>query len=658
MNNSKIRIGISKEPAQREDKSVHWKIEHRTVAIDELVELIQNGHALGAICAGQHIYENYIGRQDIQVDIDSGDFGDNPIPYFVEHSFIKKYCYLIYRTRSSGHCRLLFRVSKQITNPVQYVRYATELVRMFGADSTAVSPAQLWYTCTGCDVAIIGNSLPMPVLDKLVRQNSDGGDYVPPTVAGNPETLLQHALDTAQPGYRNQSGFELALSLRHLNAPYELAYRCMERFQSVVTTRGDHPYTLNEAKSTLKSAYNHRKYTENETINRVRIAATSGVIDLPVNVRRTLYAILEAMEQIGRTTNVELSYRQICRAASWHLDHATVWRHVPVIKAAGLLRVYQTDKKRLTYTLVLPVSAIRCIIETQHTGLEENEKQEEQSPVTPLPVCCVSDMHLIQAQTFRELQHSSAAETNAKIHPKLAANDEEMTVRFGSSFQAIIAVLAAMPGGVDSQEDLAHLAGLSKRCTINTVKSLEIAGLVETCKKWRTKSVKLVSSWRERLRDLEPGLTTFGRGVLRSEKYLSQRIVYHQHIADQADDNDTRLAHDELVERATGEKFIIEIQKSAAMDERKDYAQRQGMDATSAPAISLVTERKRKKQLQPVVEHKNGKFITRKLIPDESRVATSKNGITQHEKRDYAIERLYLGHISEETFGQRTEVRS
>ena len=50
----RIRIGVSRKPVKRQSPSgVHWKIEHRTVTLSELIELVQSGHALGAICAGR-----------------------------------------------------------------------------------------------------------------------------------------------------------------------------------------------------------------------------------------------------------------------------------------------------------------------------------------------------------------------------------------------------------------------------------------------------------------------------------------------------------------------------------------------------------------------------------------------------------------------------
>jgi len=303
----KIRIGVSKKPTQREDNAAHWKIENKTVAMDELVELIQNGHALGAICAGRHIYENFIGRQDIQVDIDSSDFGNNPLPYFLALPFVQRYAYLIYRTRSPGHCRIMFRVSRQITNPSEYKRFADALAQELGADRTATSPVQLWYTPPGCEVAIIGQTLPVATLRALADRYSDAPGYEAPAPTASPEELLQQAIDS-QSG-RNIAGYNLALALRRLNMPDATAQQYMQRYQSIVANRGTHAYTWGEARDSLKSAYRNRRGCDSSFIQRMRDAIILG--DIPANVRQTADAVLSLMERFGRTVNVELTLRLI-----------------------------------------------------------------------------------------------------------------------------------------------------------------------------------------------------------------------------------------------------------------------------------------------------------------------------------------------------------
>ena len=655
----RIRIGISRKPVKRQSPNgVHWKIEHRTVTLSALIELVQRGHALGAICAGQHSYENFIGRQDIQLDIDA-DL-KSPLPYYLGHNFFKQYGFFAYTTNTPGHCRLFFRLSKQLTNPAQYAKFAQSLAHLFGADLAATSPAQLWFTYPGCDVAVVGNTLPLEVVEDLARQMFDSDDYAPPPPSADPDTLLQLAIDTGQPGNRHHAGVELAIQLRRLNLPFEQAEKYLRRYQSTVAFRGDiEPYTENEALATLRGVYRHRKHIDTGIIDRTRQAVLTGEIDLPVNVRRTFFAILEAMEAIGRTTNVALSIRQICRAASWHIGKDAVSRHIAVLKGAGLLRSYPGDSgKPSIYSLTYHPGA--------RGGNRDNETQQEGSEEAgnilgnPYPSCCVSLSRLVT--TFRELQHSAAAEPGAKIHPQLAASEEDYFVRLGSSAQAVIAALeAAENSTVDSVASLQALSGLSWRCTATAVKSLVEIGVVETIsvktETGKAKSVRLLPMWREKLYDAEPTLTTYGRDILRARQYLDQKESYHKHLADEAKTDQVRSEHDAIVEGMKSDFKVNGINHIAAMDARKEAAQRLGLSPEAAPPISLSNGRKQQKRRQPVVEHKNGKFVTRPIIPDETQITEKRNRRTQREKLAASgvevktVQRLTLGSIHDDRFG-------
>lgn len=640
-NSSTLRIGISKKPVHRESKNAHYQIEHRTVSIDELCDCIQRGHALGAICAGKHVYENFLGRQDIQLDIDAADFGDNPLPYFLNHPFVQQFGYVVYRTRTPGHCRLLFRLSKQVTNPVEYKRYADALATLFAADPTATSPVQLWYTYEGCDVAIVGQTLPMAELKRVARTYSDSDDYQAPTQLADPETLLQQAVDSAEG--RNVSGYGLALSLRRLNMPQEIAYRYMTRYQAIVGTRGTHTYTVDEALDSLNSAYRHRKHTDSAMIDRARTAVVTGQISLPVNVRRTAIAVLDAMAQIGRTTTVELSVRQISRAASGHIDKQTVHAHLKKLNSTGLLRTYKNSDNRLTHSLLS--HEIMCNVQTQQTGIEGAGN----TLCNPIPVCCVSETHIISA--FQELQHSSATEPHAKIHTALTTTESDMLIRLGGGAQAVIAALAAAENGTTADMDtLIVLCSVSRRIVSNVVRSLQLLGLVTVTPNptdRRKKSVTLCPSWRGKLVDIEPLLTTYGRDILREELHTQQRVSFHAHIADHADSDETRATHDALVQRAQAELTVIDVRKQAAMAARRDAAQSIGLDPAQAPAISLRSERKPKKRTTVTVAGANGEPIQRRIIPSEAKTTTNRQ--TQRER---VVDRILLGHVGDDGFGE------
>lgn len=653
----KLRVGISKKPVQRESNSAYRQIEHRTVQIDELVELIQSGHALGAICAGHHVYENFLGRQDIQLDIDTEH--SNPLAYYVAHPFFKQFGYLAYTTRKPGHCRLMFRLSKQITNPVQFARYADALVTLFGADHSAVSCVQLWYTYPGCDVAIVGQTLPMTELDRLTRQYSDSDDYTEPAPLADPETLLQQAIDS--PDGRNVSGYNLAVNLRKLNTPQTIARRYMERYQVAVCASGGHPYTWSECEDSLNSAYRHRKSFDLSSIEHAQIAVVTGAIDLPVNVRRTAYAVLEAMKQVGRTTSVELSQRQIARAAGGHIDRVTIGRHVETLQRAGLVRVQRGTRDNSPSMYTLLAVGTMCNVEPQQTGRGEGGSILS----NPSPVCCGSETRIVPHTVtgmFGQLQHTATAEPNAKIHPQLATTEADWLIRLGSGWQACMAVLvAATDHRIGSVDELATLANVSRRIAGNCVRSMQLVDLVEVERvrtdKGASKSVRLLPGWQEKIRDIEPTLTTYGRDLLRQQRALEQREEFHRYVANNADSDETRATHDALVERARAEKQVINVQLDAAQQERREAAQRLGLDPNSAPPISMTTDKPKRRRRQPVVEHRNGRFITRPIIPDETKTTEKHNRRTNSERLAASnvevktVPRVTLGHPTDPTFG-------
>lgn len=610
---TRIRIGVSKKPVARESKGAHFQIEHRTIEIDELVNFIQNGHALGAICAGKHVYENFIARQDIQVDIDTnGDFGDNPLPYFQTMPFVARHAFLIYRTKTAGHCRIVFRLSKQISNPVEYKRYAHALVQELKGDQAATSPVQLWYTYAGCDVAIVGRTMPVGTLKALADRYSDLPGYEAPAIEASPEELLQQACEGVDG--RNVAGYNLALSLRRLNMPEETAKHYMERFQRAVTTRGDHPYTWSEAEDSLKSAYRNRKVGDSQFVQQMKDAIILG--DLPANLRQTADAVLSLMEKFGRTVNVELSLRLILEERKQRADRNRVHVHLKVLNELGILRTFKNGRGRLVHTLL--AHFLTREKETQHTGNESAEI----ALCNPNPVGCVSFSRV--RNTYSELHDSCAIETNAKIHPQMISSEEDYTVRLGSGSHVIIAYLEGAEGNtVDSFGTLAEACNLSWRLIHSNVESLAKLGVVEICKTHRKKGVTLCPAWRDKLRSIEPLLTTYGRDILRGEKMLNQQVAYHEHIATNARNADIRVEHEAMAERAEAKKKSFTFQKLAAMEERRVAAQNAGLNPETVPNISLFGDRRKKVVRQPVVAIENGKPVTRAIIPNAGeRVAT------------------------------------
>lgn len=652
MNAPPIRIGISAKPTPRQSTQTHWRIENRTVAIDELTEAIQAGHALGAIVRGRHVAENVLGRQDIQIDVDQDI--DHPLLYWQNHPFVKQHAYLVYTTRTAGHVRIVFRLSEQITNPAKYARYARALAQKLGGDLAATSISQLWYTQPGCEVLIVGQTIPFDVLESLLP-TYDPEPRTAETVSHSPDELLQIAIDAGQPGNRHAAGFHLALELRSLNMPHDAAKRILLEYQAAVATRGAdrglEPYTQNEALTTLRGLYRtRRRAAQNAKIERARQAILKGEVTLPVvnkatgeitqrplpvNVRRSAFAYLAALEQIGRTDNVELSLRQIIRAADWHIERTTIMRHMALLARAGLCHIFGGTNGRPTiYTLTWQSTPTLTIDNSRVSATHQEGWEGAGTPDNPYPSWCVANSRLSQA--FEGLQKTALAESNAKIHASLTTSEADLTARFGSSAQAIIAALAGMADETaDSIETLQQAALLSWRCTSRTVRSLAEAEIVEVVKVGRCKAIKLRQMWQEKIADLEPRLTTYGRDVLRAARALDQREGYHDYVSETAKTEQERAEHAALADRARAERAGINLQIAAAMEARRDAAQRAGLNPASVPDLGDDGREHEPTIRQPVVEIRKGKAITRYLIPKPTAAIIKPNRKLRTERADY-----------------------
>lgn len=80
-------------------------------------------------------------------------------------------------------------------------------------------------------------------------------DHFKPDPAKSSDYWLKKALDTARPGNRNETGFQLALQLRDSGLSFNDAKRVMETYSARVAQTQENPYTLQEALITLESAF-------------------------------------------------------------------------------------------------------------------------------------------------------------------------------------------------------------------------------------------------------------------------------------------------------------------------------------------------------------------------------------------------------------------
>jgi DNA-binding transcriptional ArsR family regulator len=598
-----------------------------TVSIKELAELIQAGFAITAICRGHRKTENLISSQILGIDCDTEDI-HSTLEFLLSHPFVARYAALIHTTSShtpeKPRARILFALSEPVTDPERCSLYAQALMWLFGmADELCKDPARAWFGALGCEMRILGNVLPIAVLDELVlqwqaAQPPESPDREPTTPLLDAAQLLDEAIRRGLPGHRNDTCFWLARQLRDAGYTIEAARPVVLEYQTTLENTGDHPYALSEAEDSLKSAYK-RKPGVGGRIDAVEQYEIAGDDPLPVNVQITFFGILRIMREAGKM-RVDLSVRNVERACNGFVDHSTIARHLRVLVKRGRLRVEQKSNGRqpTIYSLVWDGARHRQNLDIHAVGVEEPALY-----VSSLPI---SDI----AQHFHQLQAEPLCAIGAQVHPELARDDEEFRSSFGSSALRILSVLAAIPEGVDSLDTLCELTHLSARTVGNKVNSLERHGIVTTERQGRCRAIALTRFWYESIQEITPALTSFGQDILRHEKAAGQMEVYHDKMAELTVREEKKRFHHEIAAKAEALGESIQVHKLEAMRQRQAWAQTNGME--TAPPISLHPRRRKEKQVQqPWAVARYGRYV----IPDPSAVHTGKGGLLKHERPDY-----------------------
>jgi DNA-binding transcriptional ArsR family regulator len=605
-----------------------------TVTIEELAALIQAGFAITAICRGYRKRENFISSQIIVIDRDTEDIRST-LDFLINQPFVACYAALIHtsssHTSDKPRSHIIFVLSEQVTDPERYTLYVQALMWLLGAaDEHCKDPAHAYFGALGCDLRILGNVLPIAVLDELVNQWQAVQPYKEPVREPaipllDAAQLLNEAIRRGLPGNRNNTGFWLARQLRDTGYTIDTARTVMLEYQAAVENTDDNPYTLDEAKDSLNSAYNPKNAYK-------RKSAISGLIDavehdeltcedsLPVNVLTTYFAVLRIMRETGKT-QVALSLRSVERACNGFVDHSTIARHLRVLVKRGRLREEQKSngRKPTVYSLVWDESRHRQNLDIHAVGDDPPALN-----VSSLPVSGI-------AQHFHELQAEPLCAIGAQIHPELVRDDAGFrNCSFGTSALRILSVLVAMTEGVGSLEALCELTHLSARTVGNKVNSLERHGIVTTTRQGRRRAIALTRFWYEAIQEITPALTSFGQDILRYEKAAGQMEIYHDKMAELSAVEEKKRFHEEIAARAEALQQSIQVHKLEAIRQRQAWAQANGME--TAPPISLHPRRRKEKQVQqPWAVARHGRYV----IPDPASVHTGKGGLLKREQPDY-----------------------
>jgi DNA-binding transcriptional ArsR family regulator len=637
--------------------------QHTDLTLAELETRIQQGRAITAICRGKRKAENFIERQDIGLDFDSGPLVT--LDALQAHPFIAQYGALVHTTSShtatAPRARALFILEKPITDPNQYRECAQALNDFFGtSDAQCFDPTRVWFGALGCEMRSLGNVLPIAVLNKLVARWKKAQPNPQPSgsTADMPTTsaheLLDNALRDGRAGNRNNAGFELAQRLRDAGYPIDQAREIVLDYQTAVERIGDHPYLVREATDSLASAYNHKPRVD-VVLDAKEHAIITGEIRISANVQKTYFGILCLMRRIGKTKNVALPLRSIEKECFGFVDKSSVANHLAALVEAGELKLERKSNHRggSRYSLV---SAI-----VGHS--------QQELPPTALSV------QLLRIDSYHELQAQPICAIRAQMHPLMARSDDELCHSFGASTQRILSVLIAQPEGVDSLEALQELTFISPNTISKKIGYLEAHEIVETIREGNRRTVKLAKFWRENIEAITPALTAFGQDLLRAERAANQQISHHAHMAYYTANADEKAMCEATIQRAEEKLEFLKAHKSEAMNERRQWMQAEGIDPAKAPPLSLHPRSNPKSVVKlclgkaetkshlptgsTKVKLKALRDMKRRLTPSEA-AKVNRNGLNKAELAqviaDKQVVRIQLGDMNSENFGVMREV--
>lgn len=553
--NVNTQVSHSSNPVVQGDP-VSREMVNATVSLSELIDLIRSGYAFGAIVKGRHIEENFLSRGEIQIDI-AGD-----IEKVLHNEFFKKYGLLVYTVAPNCH-RAMFRLSKKVRNIAQYERYVSTLnFHLEGSVADTKSAMQIYFAPLGSEVYVNGKTLPLHVIESLKVHDIPEIDYA----AYDSEGMLRIALERAREGNRDTTVFGLSLNLRRLKISYEVAKSYVLKFQQAVANIGYTRYTVEEATQTLDKVYTYERYGASD-IDTLRMAAMANLLDISVNVTKTLFAILSVMEKVKITKNVTISMNQMNRAVGYHIAKMNLSHHIAVLEEKGILKVKDNGKsKPFSYTLLVSDSVSK--------GMESMDLSYGEGLTTS-----------VEGMEFDKLNSRAFCESGARIDPELALNDNDVMTHFGPSAQRIITALSARPDGIDSQKELIEITGLSKRCVINTVKSLVEQGIIIVKKEWKTNKMTLARSYMTTIKEIEPALTVWGRNITREEQALKEKIAYNEFIATHSHNRTEVINAKEQINIAKAHLEFVSLGKQCARSDRRIYAVKHGIDSTLIPLL-------------------------------------------------------------------------
>ena len=677
-----ITVSINRKYTGKVQVSSTWADFNKTFQVEALdirgiARTIQAGHAIAAAHHSNRHSDNFISAQHIGLDFDH-----DSIETVLQQPLIADRAGIVHATSShtpaAPRSRAVFILDQPIRDAITYARYTAALTWAHGiADQKCKDAARLWFGAKGCEMVVRPDKvLPLAVLDVLVEQYEAQRAEQQSIVDFDPTIdateALQSAISKAGEG-RNDAGFWLACRLRDAGKDKAETTEIIRSYQRTVRFQGNHEYTPEEALASLESAYNRRP--RGHCLEQVEkdlelfewfawfenFGTKQGATHYSL---KTIMHVSDTARKAKRTQGLELALREF---VGHGVSKTAASNHLKAMCSAGLLLLEKKSDRERGNRYSINVQLLRDLA-------QQHGSAKIESPT----------FDVTQSETYQGIGHLAFFIEGARIDSRLWVSEPPAEC-FGSTAQRLIATLAmsirhvsqrdkqgqdtqallVCPSvthvNITSKSELYRLANVSRRRGEEKLKLLKSIGLITYELGERgAKAPSLVENWYERLVEIEPALTTYGRNTLLAERYDNQRNSYH--------DNRLRLIRNP--ERTSISQKTADVasqrnqerhgEKLALRARRAAWARAHGI--ANVPAIGDTGKPPKKRHHKPTVavvaDEATGKrkFVRRNLIPREGKITTGKNVPTRQERKEYILERLHLGHISEPMFGAKETI--
>jgi len=571
-----IAISVNRTHINKKNKDDHdWAEYNKSFRLEvmdtlKVADAITSGFSITAAHHTKRHSDNFISAQHLGLDFDSSS-----IAQLMDNQFVADYASIIHTTSShkpdAPRSRAIFVLDSPIINPVDYSDRAKAAVWYNNQSDIQCSDAvRLWFGAKNCQMEIQhGKLLPISLLNNMLSEYSDSQKTLPENggfVSGDPVELLDRALKDVKAGTRHHVGFKLCCGLRDIGLPIEEAMFYVETYQRSVEKIGDHPYELKEILASLRGAYTRkpRTLTEGDLFKRLvtwesaawygRKGLKHGGIHYSL---KTVMAVSQIAEKVGRVNDIALPVRDFIE---YGIPKSAASTHLKAMQEAGVLNLdTKSDTRRSSrYSLAIP----------------------------EIPDVDNNTIDIATSSAYKKLQAFPHFDYKAKIDPDMWKSKTD-DLDLGPSALRVIATLAtaidwnisAKPGQsgksnptsydcpglapILSMQDLWRQSGVAERSGKRVFKALCELGICQ----WeyadhneKAKIPALTENWYERLIEIAPALTTYGKKEILMEKYNNQRELHHSGKSGYGTDEDKELSG---AVAKTAYAKSVELRKSA-----------------------------------------------------------------------------------------------